>query len=97
MDNISNAFGIGSSGSSSSAKKEAVMAQIRNQQALEQARTLIEKVTENCFEKCIPKPGSTLSGGEETCLTKCMEKYMNAWNTVSRQYINRIQKGDGVI
>jgi Tim10/DDP family zinc finger len=54
-----------------------------------------QKVNEHCFEKCVPKPGSSLSSGETTCFTQCMEKYMAAWNTVSRQYINRIQQEQG--
>lgn len=49
----------------------------------------------HCFEKCIPAPGSSLSSREEKCFTTCMEKYMAAWNTVSRQYIGRIQKTAG--
>ena len=40
----------------------------------------------------MPKPGTSLSKGEETCFTNCMEKYMSAWNTVSKQYVARIQK-----
>jgi hypothetical protein len=26
-----------------------------------------------CFEKCIPKPGSSVSSGEQSCFTSCME------------------------
>ena len=54
-----------------------------------------QKVNEHCFERCVPKPGTSLSSGETTCFTQCMEKYMAAWNTVSRQYINRIQQESG--
>ncbi|PMD18187.1 hypothetical protein NA56DRAFT_647977 [Hyaloscypha hepaticicola] len=92
MDNISNGLGFGAS---SSDPKAAVMNQIRQEAAMTNARQLIEKVNEHCFEKCVPKPGSSLSSGETTCFTQCMEKYMAAWNTVSRQYINRIQQEQG--
>ena len=51
-----------------------------------------QKVNEHCFEKCVPKPGASLSSGEGACVTQCMDKYMAVWNTVSRQYINRIQQ-----
>jgi import inner membrane translocase subunit TIM13 len=44
---------------------------------------------------CIPTPGSSLSSGESTCYTNCMEKYMAAWNTTSRQYLTHVQKGAG--
>jgi import inner membrane translocase subunit TIM13 len=51
-----------------------------------------QKLNEHCFERCVPKPGTSLSKGEEGCFTACMEKYMGAWNTVSKQYVARIQR-----
>ncbi|KAI1854821.1 hypothetical protein JX265_002460 [Neoarthrinium moseri] len=74
--------------------KAEVIKQVRQQYAMTNARELIEKVNEHCFEKCVPKPGSSLSSGEQTCFTHCMEKYMAAWNQVSTTYITRIQRGD---
>ncbi|KAL3417322.1 Tim10/DDP family zinc finger [Phlyctema vagabunda] len=88
MDSVSNGLGFGGSAD----PKAAVMNQVRQEAAMTNARQLIEKVNEHCFEKCVPKPGSSLSSGETTCFTQCMEKYMGAWNTVSRQYIGRIQQ-----
>ncbi len=43
----------------------------------------------------MPKPASSLSRGEEGCLSMCMDKYMAAWNIVSRQYVGRIQREVG--
>lgn len=57
--------------------------------------TVPQKLNEHCFERCVPKPGSSLSSGEETCYTHCMEKYMAAWNTTSRQYLGHVQRGAG--
>ena len=51
-----------------------------------------QKINEHCFERCIPKPGTSISRGEETCFSACMEKYMSSWNAISRQYVARIQK-----
>ncbi|OCK99044.1 uncharacterized protein K441DRAFT_540845 [Cenococcum geophilum 1.58] len=76
----------------SSDPKTAVMRQIQQEAAVQNARMLVEKLNEHCFERCVPKPGNTLSKGEESCFTACMEKYMTAWNVVSRQYVARIQK-----
>jgi len=67
------------------------MSTIAQQSNIENARTLIEKINEKCFEKCIPKPGGGLSSGESACLTTCMQKYMQAWNVVSQAYIARIK------
>lgn len=54
--------------------------------------TSAQKVNEHCFEKCVPKPGSSLSSGESVCFKQCMDKYMAAWNTISNQYIGRIKQ-----
>ncbi|KAE9961340.1 protein translocase subunit [Venturia inaequalis] len=79
----------------SSDPKTQLMNQVRQEAAMINARQLIEKVNEHCFERCVPKPSSSLSSGEQTCFSACMEKYMAAWNTVSRQYVQRLQKEQG--
>ncbi|KAF8423667.1 Tim10/DDP family zinc finger-domain-containing protein [Tirmania nivea] len=80
-------------------KKEVVMTELRNQANIQipNAKTnLCQAINNNCFNRCVPKPGSSLSSAEESCLTKCMDKYMAAWNIVSRQYLAREQKeGNG--
>ncbi|KAL8805043.1 MAG: hypothetical protein Q9223_005904 [Gallowayella weberi] len=72
--------------------KTQIMNQIRQEAAVNNARSLITKLNGHCFEKCIPAPGTSLSKREEGCLSACMEKYMATWNTVSRVYIAQIQK-----
>lgn len=72
--------------------KKQIQTNISQELAIANATELVNKITENCFEKCIIKPGSVLSASEQTCTKQCMEKYMQAWNTVSRAYISRIQQ-----
>ncbi|KAF2996088.1 protein translocase subunit [Curvularia kusanoi] len=72
--------------------KMQIMRQVQQEAAMQNARMLVEKLNEHCFERCVPKPGTSLSSGEEGCFKSCMEKYMSAWNTVSKQYVARIQK-----
>ncbi|KAJ1505132.1 hypothetical protein HMI55_001730 [Coelomomyces lativittatus] len=50
------------------------------------------KVSEACFTKCISKPGTKLDSSDETCLSKCMDRYLEAWDIVSKAYVSRIQK-----
>ncbi|RKF81195.1 Mitochondrial import inner membrane translocase subunit tim13 [Golovinomyces cichoracearum] len=76
--------------SSSQDQKAAVMRQVKEEASLASGKQLIEKFNEHCFEKCIPKPGTTLSASETTCLTQCMEKYMMMWSVIHRQYTSRI-------
>jgi import inner membrane translocase subunit TIM13 len=58
-------------------------------EGLKIAKHHLQSINQNCYEHCVPKPGATLSKGEEGCLTACMEKYMSTWNTTSRAYIAR--------
>ena len=84
--------GAGLSAYANSDPKTQVMRQIQQEAAMQNARMLVEKLNEHCFERCVPKPSTSLSRGEESCFTACMEKYMAAWNTVSKVYVARIQK-----
>ncbi|KAJ4144663.1 hypothetical protein LMH87_003538 [Akanthomyces muscarius] len=72
--------------------KRTVMKQVLEEANLANARTLIENVQTNCFEKCILKPGTSLSKSDEACVTSCMEKYMAAWNQVNAAFITRIRR-----
>lgn len=44
------------------------MRTVQQEQNLENARNLIERVNENCYEKCVPKPGASLSSQESVRL-----------------------------
>ncbi|CUS09890.1 unnamed protein product [Tuber aestivum] len=66
MDNIGNMLGLGTN-STKEERKQALMSTIAQQSNIENARTLIEKINEKCFEKCVPKPGRSLSSGESVC------------------------------
>ncbi|KAI9826383.1 MAG: protein translocase subunit [Thelocarpon impressellum] len=98
MDTLNN-FGSSGSGTSSASTKNAVMDQVRQESAINNARQVIEKLNEHCFEKCIPTPGTSLSRGEETCYSNCMKKYMEMWGAVNKQYVTRLtqeqRKGGG--
>ncbi|MCJ1389362.1 protein translocase subunit [Xylographa bjoerkii] len=88
---MSTILNYGSTGS----PKDAVMEQIKQEAAIDQARKLIDKMNELCFEKCIPSPGTSLSRKEEGCISMCMEKYIDTRNVVSRawnQGVQRIQR-----
>ncbi|KAK9247617.1 Tim10/DDP family zinc finger-domain-containing protein [Lipomyces tetrasporus] len=82
-----------SSGDSTSANsiKENLQAQILQEIALTNATELISKISNNCYEKCILTPGSSLSAVDTACLDQCSEKYIQAWNIISRRYLARVQ------
>ncbi|KAK9370151.1 Tim10/DDP family zinc finger-domain-containing protein [Lipomyces kononenkoae] len=71
--------------------KENLQAQILQEIALSNATELISKISNNCYEKCIVTPGSSLSAADTACLDQCSEKYIQAWNIISRRYLARVQ------
>ncbi|KAL7416840.1 Tim10/DDP family zinc finger-domain-containing protein [Mrakia frigida] len=76
-------------------RKEQIMEQVKQELQLASAQELINKMNEKCFEKCVPKPGALLTRAEESCVTMCMERYMEAFNVVSKSYVTRLTKERG--
>ncbi|KAL4793279.1 Tim10/DDP family zinc finger-domain-containing protein [Aspergillus venezuelensis] len=72
--------------------KAEVLKQLQTQAAIANAKALIGKVNEHCFNACIPQPGSSMSSGESACLSQCMEKYISFWNVSSKAYLSRLSK-----
>ncbi|KAH7912018.1 Tim10/DDP family zinc finger-domain-containing protein [Hygrophoropsis aurantiaca] len=91
---MSEFFGLKSSSSATPSdmamRKEAMMQNVRSEMALANAQELINKAGEKCYIKCVTKPSTSLSGSEETCLSHCLERYIEAFNVVSRSYSARI-------
>jgi len=50
---------------------------------------LIQTVVDKCFVKCITKPSSSLTGGESTCLAKCMDRFLEARTIVVKALENQ--------
>jgi len=69
-----------------------MMSEFRSAIALANAKELMNKTNEKCFSKCVTEPSESLSSSEEKCLSICLERYMEAFNIVSRAYVNRIGK-----
>ncbi|KAK9408831.1 mitochondrial import inner membrane translocase subunit Tim13 [Crotalus adamanteus] len=82
-------FGSGASGR---LDPGALMEQVKVQIAVANAQELLQRMTDKCFRKCIGKPGSSLDNSEQKCIAMCMDRYMDAWNTVSRAYNSRLQR-----
>lgn len=35
----------------------------------------LQTVRDKCFDKCITNPGRSLSGSEQSCLQRCVDRY----------------------
>ncbi|KAG8003695.1 Mitochondrial import inner membrane translocase subunit Tim13-A [Nibea albiflora] len=91
MDGFGSDFSAGASGGKVDAGQ--IMEQVKVQIAVANAQELLQRMTDKCFKKCIGKPGSSLDNSEQKCIAMCMDRYMDAWNTVSRTYNSRITEG----
>lgn len=45
---------------------------------------LSQTVRDKCFDKCITKPGSSLSGSEGSCISRCVDRYIEATGIISK-------------
>ncbi|XP_034621024.1 mitochondrial import inner membrane translocase subunit Tim13 [Trachemys scripta elegans] len=69
-----------------------IIEQVKVQIAVANAQELLQRMTNKCFWKSIGKPESSLDNSEQKCIAMCMDRYMDAWNTVSRAYNSRLQR-----
>ncbi|KAL9252880.1 Mitochondrial import inner membrane translocase subunit Tim13-like protein [Drosera capensis] len=60
------------------------MDKLKTQLAMAYAEQFLETVRGNCFEKCITKPGTSLSGSESSCVSRCMDRYIEATGIISK-------------
>jgi len=90
MDGFGSDFSAGGSGGKMDTGT--IMEQVKVQIAVANAQELLQRMTDKCFKKCIGKPGSTLDNSEQKCIAMCMDRYMDAWNTVSKTYNSRLQR-----
>ncbi|KAI0788080.1 Tim10/DDP family zinc finger-domain-containing protein [Fomes fomentarius] len=74
------------------ARVASLKSSIRNELALQNVQELMNKVSDKCYAKCVPKPGTSLSSSEEKCLTQCMDRYLEAFDIISRTYVARLKK-----
>ncbi|KAI0749904.1 Tim10/DDP family zinc finger-domain-containing protein [Daedaleopsis nitida] len=74
------------------ARMASIKSSIRNELALQNVQELMTKVSDKCYVKCVPKPGTSLSSSEEKCLAQCMDRYLEAFDIISRTYVARLKK-----
>ena len=53
----------------------------------------VNKLTETCWDKCVTdKPGSRLDGKTETCLSNCVERFLDTSLSISQRFATMLQK-----
>jgi import inner membrane translocase subunit TIM13 len=86
-------YGFGGGASINAAKKAQMMEQMKGELAMANAQQLIQKMSDKCFIKCVTYPSSGgLDTRQQTCISNCVDRFMESWNIVSKTYNERIQK-----
>ncbi|XP_043478314.1 mitochondrial import inner membrane translocase subunit Tim13-B-like [Leptopilina heterotoma] len=79
-------------GSLTTAQKDALIEQVKQEIAVASVHEFITIVTKKCFQKCIAKPGTSLDSSEQKCLAMCMDRYMDTLSLVGSTYSRRLQR-----
>mmetsp|Transcript_8623 Transcript_8623/g.15584 ORF Transcript_8623/g.15584 Transcript_8623/m.15584 type:complete len:80 (-) Transcript_8623:259-498(-) len=54
---------------------EQIIGAIKMQLEAATFQSFFSSVRDTCFQKCVTKPGSSLSSSEQTCLQRCCDRY----------------------
>lgn len=71
-------------------------AQLMNQmKAASQAQylqQLVSKMSDSCFEKCVKRPRYALDSSQQTCISNCMDNFLEAMEAVGSVVVENMQK-----
>lgn len=72
---------------------EQVMMQVKTELANAYAQEFFTTVRDKCFAKCVTKPSGSMSSGEAQCLSKCVDRYVEATKMISSVVLSAYQRG----
>ncbi|XP_004518868.1 mitochondrial import inner membrane translocase subunit Tim8 [Ceratitis capitata] len=57
-----------------------------------QVNAQIHEFNDICWEKCIGKPGSKLDSSTETCLSNCVDRFIDTSLLITQRFAQHLQK-----
>jgi import inner membrane translocase subunit TIM13 len=61
-----------------------MMDQVRAEMSQHFAQEFLNQMRDKCFEKCITRPGNSMSSGETSCVQRCFDRYEDATKAVAK-------------
>lgn len=61
-----------------------IMSEVQTQLRMQMVQEFYQTVRDKCFKMCLTSPGNSLTSGDQKCLTRCMDRYQEATNTVTQ-------------
>lgn len=52
----------------------------------------IHEFNEICWDKCVDKPAAKLDGRTETCLSNCVDRFIDASLLITNRFVQLLQK-----
>lgn len=52
------------------------------------------QVTDKCFKTCVTSPSTSLSSRENSCMERCMDRFVDAMNVVTEALSDRSQRSN---
>ncbi|KAG1665096.1 hypothetical protein FOA52_007787 [Chlamydomonas sp. UWO 241] len=81
---------MGGMGGGAGGQNEAQMIQeVQTQLRAQYIQEFYQTVRDKCFKSCIAYPGSSLSSSDQKCLSRCMDRYQDATNVVTKAVIGQ--------
>ncbi|XP_023030493.1 translocase of inner membrane 8 [Leptinotarsa decemlineata] len=56
----------------------------------------IHEFNDFCWEKCVDKPSNKLDSRTETCLTNCVDRFIDVSLLITNRFAQLLQKGGGM-
>lgn len=57
-----------------------------------QFQAQVHRLNEICWESCVDKPGSKLDARTETCLTNCVDRFIDTSLTITERFAQLLQR-----
>lgn len=61
-----------------------------------QLNAQIHEFNDFCWEKCVDKPSNRLDSRTETCLTNCVDRFIDVSLLITNRFAQLLQKSGGV-
>lgn len=71
---------------------DVVMDQVKQQLAQAHAEEFFATLRDKCFSKCITRPGSSMSNGESSCVSRCVDRYIEATSIIMRAVVEGVPR-----
>ncbi|XP_075241694.1 uncharacterized protein LOC142336666 [Convolutriloba macropyga] len=85
--------GLGSgAGPAGSQNADSIIQQTEMALQMQQVQNLLQSAGEKCiYPKCIYRPGRSLDRSEASCLTNCVDRFLDTYKIVATTYTNRLR------